>query len=239
MMMNKNIYFLGIGGIGMSALARYFHKKGCAVAGYDKTPSPLTKKLEEEGILIHYEDKPELIPHEVELVILTPAIPSDSRELNYLKEKEVKIIKRAEVLGEISRHCKSVAVAGSHGKTTVTSLISHILHHAQKPMSAFIGGIAKNINSNVIIGDENDEVVVMEADEFADLFHDLSPFLNCSCVATAALVLLFIKVTPHTVHCLVGLQHGPCFTAHHLFVNAFSHQRIHQNSGNAKHLVHH
>ena len=178
MMMNKNIYFLGIGGIGMSALARYFHKKGCAVAGYDKTPSPLTKKLEEEGILIHYEDKPELIPHEVELVILTPAIPSDSRELNYLKEKEVKIIKRAEVLGEISRHCKSVAVAGSHGKTTVTSLISHILHHAQKPMSAFIGGIAKNINSNVIIGDENDEVVVMEADEFDRSFLQLTPYIS-------------------------------------------------------------
>lgn len=177
-MMNKNIYFLGIGGIGMSALARYFHKKGCAVAGYDKTPSPLTSKLEEEGIRIHYEDNPELIPHDIDLVILTPAIPADSLELDYLKKKDIRIIKRAQVLGEISRQCKSVAVAGSHGKTTVTSLISHLLHYAQKPMSAFIGGIAKNINSNVIIGDENDEIVVMEADEFDRSFHQLSPYIS-------------------------------------------------------------
>ncbi len=177
-MMNKNIYFLGIGGIGMSALARYFYKKGYAVAGYDKTPSPLTRKLEEEGILIHYEDNPELIPQNVELVILTPAIPADSLELDYLKKKGVRIIKRAQVLGEISRQCKSVAVAGSHGKTTVTSLISHLLRYAQKPMSAFIGGIAKNINSNVIIGDENDEIVVMEADEFDRSFHQLIPYIS-------------------------------------------------------------
>lgn len=177
-MMNKNIYFLGIGGIGMSALARYFHKKGCAVAGYDKTPSPLTRKLEEEGIRIHYEDNPDLIPENVDLVIFTPAIPADSMELDYLKKKQVEIIKRAQVLGEISRQCKSVAVAGSHGKTTVTSLISHLLHYAQKPMSAFIGGIAKNINSNVIIGDENDEIVVMEADEFDRSFHQLTPYIS-------------------------------------------------------------
>lgn len=177
-MMNKNIYFLGIGGIGMSALARYFHKKGCAVTGYDKTPSPLTRKLEEEGILIHYEDNPNLIPENIDLVILTPAIPADSVELDYLKKKHVKIIKRAQVLGEISRQCKSIAVAGSHGKTTVTSLISYLLHYAQKPMSAFIGGIAKNINSNVIIGDENDEIVVMEADEFDRSFHQLTPYIS-------------------------------------------------------------
>ena len=177
-MMNKNIYFLGIGGIGMSALARYFHKKGCAVAGYDKTPSPLTRKLEEEGIRIHYEDNPDLIPENVDLVIFTPAIPADSLELDYLKKKQVEIIKRAQVLGEISRQCKSVAVAGSHGKTTVTSLISHLLHYAQKPMSAFIGGIAKNINSNVIIGGENDEIVVMEADEFDRSFHQLTPYIS-------------------------------------------------------------
>ena len=177
-MMNKNIYFLGIGGIGMSALARYFHKKGCAVAGYDKTPSPLTRKLEEEGIRIHYEDNPDLIPENVDLVIFTPAIPADSLELDYLKKKQVEIIKRAQVLGEISRQCKSVAVAGSHGKTTVTSLISYLLHYAQKPMSAFIGGIAKNINSNVIIGGENDEIVVMEADEFDRSFHQLTPYIS-------------------------------------------------------------
>ena len=174
----QNIYFLGIGGIGMSALARYYHNKGCQVSGYDKTPSPLTKKLEEEGILIHYEDEPNLIPENIDFVILTSAIPSDSKELNYLREKGIKIIKRAQVLGEISRQCDTVAVAGSHGKTTVTSLVSHLLHHAQKPMSAFIGGIAKNMNSNVIIGDENDEVVVMEADEFDRSFLQITPYVS-------------------------------------------------------------
>lgn len=174
----KNIYFLGIGGIGMSALARFFYRKGCEVSGYDKTPSPLTRKLEEEGMLIHYEDNPELLPENIDLVILTPAIPSDSLELNFLKEKGSKIIKRAQVLGEISRQCNSVAVAGSHGKTTVTALISHLLHYAQKPMSAFVGGISKNLNSNVIIGDENDEIVVMEADEFDRSFLQLSPYIS-------------------------------------------------------------
>ena len=174
----QNIYFLGIGGIGMSALARYFYNKGCHVSGYDKTPSPLTKKLEEEGILVHYEDDPALVPANVDLVILTPAIPADSKELAYLREKGVRIIKRAQVLGEISRQCDTVAVAGSHGKTTVTSLVSHILHYTQKPMSAFIGGIAKNMNSNVIIGDENDEIVVMEADEFDRSFLQITPYIS-------------------------------------------------------------
>ena len=174
----QNIYFLGIGGIGMSALARYFHQKGCEVSGYDKTPSPLTKRLEEEGILIHYEDNPQLIPDNVDFVVLTPAIPGDSLELNYLREKNVRIIKRAEVLGEISRQCRSVAVAGSHGKTTVTALITHLLNYAGKKMSAFVGGIAKNIDSNVIIGDENDEIVVMEADEFDRSFLQLNPYIS-------------------------------------------------------------
>ena len=174
----QNIYFLGIGGIGMSALARYFYQKGCVVTGYDKTPSPLTKKLEEEGILIHYEDNPELIPNDIDLVVLTPAIPNDSLELNYLRDKNIRIIKRAEVLGEISRQCKSVAVSGSHGKTTVTSMITHMLNFAGKKMSAFVGGIAKNINSNVIIGDENDEIVVMEADEFDRSFLQLDPYIS-------------------------------------------------------------
>ena len=174
----QNIYFLGIGGIGMSALARYFYQKGCVVTGSDKTPSPLTKKLEEEGILIHYEDNPELIPNDIDLVVLTPAIPNDSLELNYLRDKNIRIIKRAEVLGEISRQCKSVAVSGSHGKTTVTSMITHMLNFAGKKMSAFVGGIAKNINSNVIIGDENDEIVVMEADEFDRSFLQLDPYIS-------------------------------------------------------------
>ena len=174
----QNIYFLGIGGIGMSALARYFYQKGCVVSGYDKTPSPLTKRLEEEGILIHYEDNPQMIPDNLDFVVLTPAIPGDSLELNYLREKNVRIIKRAEVLGEISRQCRSVAVAGSHGKTTVTALITHLLNYAGKKMSAFVGGIAKNIDSNVIIGDENDEIVVMEADEFDRSFLQLNPYIS-------------------------------------------------------------
>jgi UDP-N-acetylmuramate--alanine ligase len=174
----QNIYFLGIGGIGMSALARYFYQKGCKVSGYDKTPSPLTKRLEEEGILIHYDDNPDLIPDNVDFVVLTPAIPSDSLELNYLRERNVRIIKRAEVLGDISRQCRSVAVAGSHGKTTVTALVTHLLNYAGKKMSAFVGGIAKNIDSNVIIGDENDEIVVMEADEFDRSFLQLNPYIS-------------------------------------------------------------
>lgn len=162
----------------MSALARYFYQKGCIVSGYDKTPSPLTKKLEEEGILVHYEDNPDLIPENVDLVILTPAIPTDSLELNYLRDIKANIMKRAEVLGEISRRCDSVAVAGSHGKTTVTAMITHLLNFAGKKMSAFVGGIAKNINSNVIIGDENDEIVVMEADEFDRSFLQLTPYIS-------------------------------------------------------------
>lgn len=162
----------------MSALARYFYQKGCIVSGYDKTPSPLTKKLEEEGILVHYEDNPDLIPENVDLVILTPAIPTDSLELNYLRDIKANIMKRAEVLGEISRRCDSVAVAGSHGKTTVTAMITHLLNFAGKKMSAFVGGIAKNINSNVVIGDENDEIVVMEADEFDRSFLQLTPYIS-------------------------------------------------------------
>lgn len=177
-MEKRNIYFLGIGGIGMSALARYFYQKGCIVSGYDKTLSPLTKKLEEEGILVHYEDNPDLIPENVDLVILTPAIPTDSLELNYLRDIKANIMKRAEVLGEISRRCDSVAVAGSHGKTTVTAMITHLLNFAGKKMSAFVGGIAKNINSNVVIGDENDEIVVMEADEFDRSFLQLTPYIS-------------------------------------------------------------
>ncbi len=173
-----NIYFLGIGGIGMSALARYYHRKGNKVSGYDKTPSPLTKRLEEEGIAIHYEDNPNLIPDDINMVIITPAIPSDSLELNYLREKGIKMMKRSEVLGEISNHNKSVAVSGTHGKTTVTALITHLLSYSKRKISAFVGGIARNIDSNVIIGDENDEFVVMEADEFDRSFLRLSPYVS-------------------------------------------------------------
>ena len=172
------LYFLGIGGIGMSALARYFKAKGYEVAGYDKTPSPLTRRLEEEGISIHYVDDPSLIPENIDFVVLTPAIPANSLELNYLKSRGVRILKRAEVLGMLSEQHKALAIAGTHGKTTTTALVTHILMTAGKKLSAFIGGIARNIDSNVVIGEERDDLVVMEADEFDHSFLKLSPYVS-------------------------------------------------------------
>ena len=172
------IYFLGIGGIGMSALARYFKAKGHEVAGYDRTPSPLTKRLEDEGISVHYTDDPNLIPENIEFVVLTPAIPANSLELNYLRKRNMEIVKRSEVLGMISRQHKALAIAGTHGKTTTTALVTHILMTANKKLSAFIGGIARNIDSNVVIGDEKDDLIVMEADEFDHSFLRLSPFVS-------------------------------------------------------------
>lgn len=172
------VYFLGIGGIGMSALARYFKANGYEVAGYDRTSSPLTQRLETEGISVHYVDDPALIPENIEFVVLTPAIPANSKELNYLREKNVKIVKRAEVLGMLSRQRNSIAIGGTHGKTTTTALVTHILMTAGKRLSAFIGGIARNIDSNVVIGDTNDECVVMEADEFDHSFLQLSPYVS-------------------------------------------------------------
>jgi len=172
------VYFLGIGGIGMSALARYFKAKGHDVAGYDRTPSPLTRHLEDEGISVHYVDDPALVPDDIDFVVVTPAIPSDSLELSYLQNKNVKIVKRAEVLGMLSRQHKAIAVAGTHGKTTTTALVTHLLMTAGKKMSAFIGGIARNIDSNVLIGEEQDELVVMEADEYDRSFLQLSPYVS-------------------------------------------------------------
>lgn len=172
------LYFLGIGGIGMSALARYFKAKGYEVAGYDRTPSPLTHRLEDEGISIHYADDPNLIPENLEFVVLTPAIPANSLELNYLRGKGARILKRAEVLGMLSEQHKALTIAGTHGKTTTTALVTHILMTAEKKLSAFIGGIARNIDSNVVIGEDKDELVVMEADEFDHSFLKLSPFVS-------------------------------------------------------------
>lgn len=172
------LYFLGIGGIGMSALARYFKAKGYEVAGYDRTPSPLTHCLENEGISIHYIDAPSLIPENIEFVVLTPAIPANALELKYLHDKNVRIVKRAEVLGMLSREHKALAVAGTHGKTTTTALVTHILMTAGKRMSAFIGGISRNIDSNVVIGEDKDEFMVMEADEFDRSFLQLAPFVS-------------------------------------------------------------
>lgn len=172
------VYFLGIGGIGMSALARYFKANGYEVAGYDRTQSPLTQRLETEGISVHYVDDPAMIPENIDFCVLTPAIPADSKELNYLRDKNVKIVKRAEVLGMLSRQHNSIAIGGTHGKTTTTALVTHILMTAGKKLSAFIGGIARNIDSNVVIGDAHDECVVMEADEFDHSFLQLSPYVS-------------------------------------------------------------
>ena len=172
------VYFLGIGGIGMSALARYFKANGYEVAGYDRTQSPLTQRLETEGISVHYVDDPAMIPENIDFCVLTPAIPANSKELNYLRDINVKIVKRAEVLGMLSRQRRSIGIGGTHGKTTTTALVTHILMTAGKKLSAFIGGIARNIDSNVVIGDVHDECVVMEADEFDHSFLQLSPYVN-------------------------------------------------------------
>ncbi|MCQ2308878.1 MAG: UDP-N-acetylmuramate--L-alanine ligase [Bacteroidales bacterium] len=179
-MMNNGgiVYFLGIGGIGMSALARYFKAQGFEVAGYDRTCSPLTQNLENEGIKIHYSDNPSLIPENIDFVVMTPAIPANLQELNVLRSRNVKIVKRAEVLGMLSRRCKTLAVAGTHGKTTTTALVTHIMMTAGRKISSFIGGISRNINSNVVIGAADDDFLVVEADEFDHSFLQLSPFAS-------------------------------------------------------------
>lgn len=169
-----NYYFLGIGGIGMSALARYFHRRGDGVSGYDRTRSPLTEELEREGISVHYEDAPERLPQDIDLVVYTPAVPQDLRELTVLKERGVRIEKRSQVLGELTRGKKCIAVAGSHGKTTTSTLIAHLLSKAEYGCSAFLGGISKNFGSNVVV-DEKSEYVVVEADEYDRSFLQLHP----------------------------------------------------------------
>jgi UDP-N-acetylmuramate--alanine ligase len=177
------IYFLGIGGIGMSALARWFMKKGLSVSGYDRTATTLTRELEQEGMKIHYEDGVQFIPKEVidnkdkTLVIFTPAIPKDHQEYNYLKEKNYTIQKRSEVLGLISKDYITVAVAGTHGKTTTSSMVAHILKTAGKSMVGFLGGITTNYNSNLVMQGEvtKDTIAVAEADEFDRSFLKLFP----------------------------------------------------------------
>lgn len=175
------VYFLGIGGIGMSALARWFNKQGMFVAGYDRTPTPLTNELEKEGIKIHFDDDVALIPARVDnqktLFVYTPAIPKDHKEYNYLKGKGYAILKRSEVLGLITKSHKTIAVAGTHGKTTTSSLITHILKVAGVNMVAFLGGVTTNYVSNLISEGEANEntIVVAEADEFDRSFLKLFP----------------------------------------------------------------
>ena len=173
--MYRNIYFIGIGGIGMSAIARYYNAKGYAVSGYDKTPSPLTEALEREGIKVHYEDNTSYVPQNVEdtLVVYTPAVPKDMGELVYVQEKGYRVIKRSRMLGEITRGQRCMAVAGTHGKTTTSTLTSHLFTASGEGCSAFLGGISKNYDSNLLISTNN--VVVAEADEFDRSFLQLYP----------------------------------------------------------------
>lgn len=169
-----NYYFLGIGGIGMSALARFFKQRGDNVSGYDRTQSPLTEELEKEGIGVHYCDAPTLIPDDIDLVIYTPAIPQDLQEFVVLQKRGVKMEKRSKVLGELTRGKKCIAVAGSHGKTTTSTLIAHLLSHTGIGCTAFLGGISKNFGSNLHV-DNKSEYVVVEADEYDRSFLQLYP----------------------------------------------------------------
>jgi UDP-N-acetylmuramate--alanine ligase len=177
----SNVYFVGIGGIGMSALARYFKMLGKNVAGYDKTPSPLTQQLENEGINIHFEDLGASIPAPFQtldetLVVFTPAIPAQMQELVYFQSNGYTCMKRSEVLGLITRNSRGLGVAGTHGKTTTSSLLAHILHQSIG-CSAFLGGISSNFESNFIFS-ENSDLTVIEADEFDRSFLRLSPFAS-------------------------------------------------------------
>ena len=160
----------------MSALARFFKQRGDNVSGYDRTPSPLTAELEKEGIGVHYCDDPDLIPEDIDLVIYTPAVPQDLHEFVVLKERGVKMEKRSQVLGELTRGKKCIAVAGSHGKTTTSTLIAHLLSHTDIGCSAFLGGISKNFNSNLLVNPDS-EYVVVEADEYDRSFLQLHPHI--------------------------------------------------------------
>ena len=173
-----NYYFLGIGGIGMSAIARFFHRRGDTVTGYDRTPSPLTAELEAEGIAIHYDDRPDLLPADIDLAIYTPAVPTDLGEYKALVQRGVKMEKRSQMLGELTRGKKCIAVAGSHGKTTTSTLIAYLLSgNSEVGCSAFLGGISKNFGSNLVV-DNNSEYIVVEADEYDRSFLQLHPYIS-------------------------------------------------------------
>ena len=176
------IYFIGIGGIGMSALARYFHQLNYRVAGYDKTPTLLTKTLSEEGIIISYTDQGPTIASQLGskedvLIVYTPAIPSNHQEFNFFKEAGYTCIKRAALLGALTKQQKTLAVAGTHGKTTTSCLLAHVMEESTLKCSAFLGGISTNYNSNLLIN-PNSEWVVVEADEFDRSFHQLHPYAS-------------------------------------------------------------
>jgi len=177
----RAVYFIGAGGIGMSAIARYFISRGLVVAGYDKTPSELTRRLEKEGMLIHYEENIDEIPQACRrsnscLVVYTPAIPAEHKELLWFREQGFEIQKRAQVLGTLTRQMKGLCVAGTHGKTTTSTMCAHILHQSHLDCNAFLGGISKNYGTNYILSES--DYVVIEADEFDRSFHWLSPFMS-------------------------------------------------------------
>ena len=171
----RNIYFIGIGGIGMSAIARYYNTKGLKVSGYDKTPSDLTRALESEGIEVHYEDNTSYIPKDVEstLVVYTPAIPKDMGELVYVQNNGYRVIKRSRMLGEIAQDQHCLAVAGTHGKTTTSTLLAHVFNDGGNGCSAFLGGISKNYGTNLLVS--ANDIIVAEADEFDRSFLQLFP----------------------------------------------------------------
>ena len=178
----RSVYFVGAGGIGMSALLRYFLSKGKNVGGYDRTPSELTAKLIEEGADIHYEECVDLIPmpfrdRETTLVVYTPAVPSDHAELVYFRENGFEIQKRAQVLGLLTRTERGLCVAGTHGKTTTSTMAAHLLHQSHVGCNAFLGGISKNYGTNLLLSETSDFVVI-EADEFDRSFHHLTPYAS-------------------------------------------------------------
>lgn len=169
----KRIYFIGIGGIGMSALARYFNTQGVIVTGYDKTPTALTADLEKEGIAIHFDDDINKIDKEATVIVYTPAIPADHSELNFFRDNGYLVVKRSDVLNWITENAFTIAIAGTHGKTTTTSMTAHILRHTGFGCNAFLGGIASNYNTNFWSHEKN--VVVVEADEYDRSFLKLAP----------------------------------------------------------------
>lgn len=177
----KAVYFIGAGGIGMSAIARYFMHKGMVVAGYDKTPTELTAHLEKEGMLLHYEEDVDAIPRacrkrESTLVIYTPAVPAEHAELQYFRREGFNIEKRAQVLGRLTEAYKALCVAGTHGKTTTSTMCAHLLHQSHVDCNAFLGGISKNYGTNYILSES--EYVVIEADEYDRSFHWLRPYIS-------------------------------------------------------------
>ncbi len=170
----NRVYFLGIGGIGMSALARYFHKIGAQVFGYDKTPSIITQQLQQIGVEISFEDNPSIFPENIDLVVYTPAIPNNLNLLLFIKKSQIALLKRSVVLAMIANENRSIAVAGTHGKTSTSGMIAHVLASSKIGCTAFVGGILSNYNSN-FISSENSNIVVVEADEFDRSFLHLSP----------------------------------------------------------------